>query len=398
MVEKTKTRDEGARTRLKELGTLMRNPWFGAMVIIIMRDLIDSHVPSGKRSAMVTIEMNNLLDYYLQGIKLFGGSSAGSFLARAPARARNASNRRSRRAQGQNPEIEEEDEEEDPEEDSGPMPDPTGTSNLKNAKLALAENSDAQTVDDAAANLLICVKEMVHDSYFGLRKTASRFGHLDLRSSRDAFAALYRVFSKLDGLEALLSGVDALIFEERYALTQHHGDLYDTEMVDLQEFLYDRFFELSPELAADSRLFTGRQIHINLLQYAADPSYQERPGQSSSNAGEIAAKLLGEVLADQTLSGRDIQALMHSRLSRAQYQSLVTHRTNVRRANAAADNRRGRGPQRDSNGASGSGTRRDDDKKSPNDAPNDDKKGGKKSDDKNGKGPSLPKPKKSDDK
>ena len=94
MVEKTKTRDEGARTRLKELGTLMRNPWFGAMVIIIMRDLIDSHVPSGKRSAMVTIEMNNLLDYYLQGIKLFGGSSAGSFLARAPARARNASNRR----------------------------------------------------------------------------------------------------------------------------------------------------------------------------------------------------------------------------------------------------------------------------------------------------------------
>ena len=46
-------------------------------------------------------------------------------------RARNASNRRSRRVQGQNPEIEEEDEEEDPEEDSGPVPDPTGTSNPK---------------------------------------------------------------------------------------------------------------------------------------------------------------------------------------------------------------------------------------------------------------------------
>jgi hypothetical protein len=384
MVEKTtKARDEGARTRLKELGTLMRFSWFGALVIIMMRDLIDSHVPSGKRSAMVTIEMNNLFDYYLQGVKLFGGSCAGAFLARVTARAGNAPNRQSRRARGQNPEIEEAGEEEEPEEDPGPVPDPTGISNLANSKRELAKTADVQTVDDAAANLLLCVKELVHDNYFGLRKNANRFGHLDLRSSRDAFAALDRVFSQLDGLEALLSGVDALIFEERDALTQHHGDLYDTEMVDLQEFLYDRFFELSPELAADSRLFTGRQIHINLLQYAADPSYQERPGPSSSNAAVIAAKLLEEVLADQTLSGRQIQDQMHSRLSRAQYQSLVTHRTNVRRANAAADNRRERGPQRDDKKGKDKG---------------DDKKGKDKGDDKKGKGPALPKPKKSDDK
>jgi hypothetical protein len=364
-----KHRPSGVVNRLSQLARLAQLPWYGALLIVYFLDLIRTAAPAGKHPAQIRRAMEVLFDVYYRHLRHGGGSSAGATrtrqVPRDPSRPGPSGTRRSARIQGQGQEGQENEAPETPEFDEVTENDPDGDADVDALILQLhgrQSSSQLEILEDARTNLLELVRDAVNHGVYGLKKgDASRFSRIDVDGVTDPFVGLDLVFSTLDPLEALLAGPDSLLRLEMDEMTWHTANLFDSELSRVRNILLDRFFELSPDLRADARLFAGRQTPIALLQYAADATYLARPGSPTEYGRQAAQELFHRVLNDQTLTGAQIEAMTRTTLGRAHYRALVTHRTARRRegnasarANTAQTNRGGRGGGR-GNGHSGGG-------------------------------------------
>jgi len=299
---------DGSKVRLlREIRAMLNDPENGAVAFLHVEECVKNASLRGHTySATVLSIMQRFLSTYRANLKRDGSSSAGAtrVVGAGP----------STRSQDGAPAAEER------------VHDPDGVSDMNQVQQHLidVEGRKAAQVTEAAAALLLAVRDALTNSNYGLKATIKPLAWISEDRHEDAYSLLDDIFRTLGPLEVMNNGLTSLIAMDIRHVWPYGARLSTAKLEDLSKTMAARLDVLLAGVSVP--VMRARARTLQILSYLKSERYKKRPGhEESSRAAQDAKAGIIAVVANPRMSEAELDALVHSFTDHAKV-TFVTHR------------------------------------------------------------------------